>query len=477
MSKRKRGPATPAKAMASAAFPGNDEEDTRVELPDITPNPKPRKQRHVHTPSLGSPTRESLGPPPSRGTSTERMSTDRELEKQLPTTPIRVKNKVVFKSPHGMNPEADYILPTIFPMESGGLVGRNSNAVVRRALLGAKGSRRSATPIPPYEPPSDVFTPPREVFLSPGPSKNISKSLKRKGVNNRRGPRANTTNLLPAQVKQEVPDDIDLRAPMPPPSPTDDPLLLSGPPEPEPGTNMVDEAPLQEIDTAYDEQDQSVGADSMEMDDPYDADVMPVRLFDWDVGAADDGGWTDSDDDGIDEGEGEYTGKWKMIKVPTKQDPPSSATRTRQELWGRPISPYPKTNSLELVSEEEEEEEEAEAEEEAEEEEVQRLSLEPEHCNSEDEDEKEERQVREMSMDFEEETELLNPDSRDAVSDDPRFIQEAISIGEEDETSDTDDEPGLVKITSTDPRAAARAAAILKQVIYNLQSSDNGIIK
>jgi len=39
------------------------------------------------------------------------------------------------------------------------------------------------------------------------------------------------TNL---QVKQEIPDDIDLLASMPPPSPTDDPLLLSGPPEPVP---------------------------------------------------------------------------------------------------------------------------------------------------------------------------------------------------------------------------------------------------
>lgn len=464
MSKRKRGPATPAKAIASAAFPRNAGEDTRVELPEITPNPKPRKQRHVHTPSLGSPTRESLGSP-SRGTSTDRMSTDRELDKQLTTTPIRVKNNVVFKSPHVTNPDADYILPTIFPTESGGLVGRNSNVVARRALLGAKGSRRSATPIPPYEPPSDVFTPPREVFLSPGPSKNISKSLKRKGVNStkRKGPRVNTTNLLPAQVKQEVPDDIDLRAPMPPPSPTDDPLLLSGPPEPEPGTNTVNEAPLQEIDTAYNEQDQSVEANWMEMGDPYDADVMPVKLFDWDVDAVDDGGWTDSDDDRIDEGEGEYTGKWKMIMVPTKQDPPSSATRTRQELWGRPISPFPKINSLELVSEEEEEEE------------VQRLSVEPEHYNSEDENE--ERQVREMSMDFEEDTELPNPDTQGAVSGDPRFIQEAISIGEEDETSDTDDEPDLVKITSTNPRAAARAAAILKQVINILYSSDNDVIQ
>lgn len=456
MSKRKRGPATPVKPLASAAFHRNPEHSMLE--PEITPNPKPRKQRHTYTLSLGSPTRESLGSPPCRGTSTDRVSTNKVIEGQVKTTPTKMKKKVVVKSPHATNPEADYILPTFLTAENRELMKKN--VAVRRAILGAKGSRRSATPIPPYEPPSDVFTPPREVFLSPGPSKNISRSSKRKSTTNstkRKGLRLNTTNL-PVQVKQEIPDDIDLLAPMPPPSPTDDPLLLSGPLEPEPkletfgdGESQPSSQAQAEVDMSYNKEDQPVEADSMEMGDSYDVDVMPVNLFDWNVGTADGGGWTDSDDD-EEEGEGEYTGKWKMMKVRTKQDPPSSATRTRQERWGRPISPFPKIKSLNLVSEEEEEEEE-----------VRRLSVEPELHNSENEDE--ERQVREMSMEFEKEAESPNPETQGAASDETCSIQEAIFIGEEDETSDSDDEPVQVKITSTDPRAAARAAAILKQVI------------
>src|SRR5205807_10421829 len=102
-------------------------------------------------------------------------------------------------------------------------LGKNTPTIVRRALK-ARGSRRSATPIPPYEPPLDIFTPPREVFLKPVQPKSVSKSSKRKSLVNssRKGKalRVDTTK----QVKQELPDDLDLLAPMPPPSPTDDPL-------------------------------------------------------------------------------------------------------------------------------------------------------------------------------------------------------------------------------------------------------------
>jgi len=43
----------------------------------------------------------------------------------------------------------------------------------------------------------------------------------------------------------------------------------------------------------------------------------------------------------VGEGVGEYTGRWNLLQVRTKADPPSSATRIRMDEWGRPISPYP----------------------------------------------------------------------------------------------------------------------------------------
>lgn len=172
------------------------------------------------------------------------------------------------------------------------------------------------------------------------------------------------------RVKQEIPDDIDLLAPMPPPSPTDDPLLLSGPPESEPVSAPVSELQVREASLT------PVG-ECNELVQTGGADLPPSSP----VAGAWDGGWSDSDDEeeGEGEGEGEYTGKWRMMNVRTMQDPPSSATRLRQERWGRPISPHPKA-----------------------------------------------------------------------------------LVGEDDD-SDTA-EPELVKITSADPRAAARAVAILKQV-------------
>lgn len=72
------------------------------------------------------------------------------------------------------------------------------------------------------------------------------------------------------------------------------------------------------------------------------------------------GAWTDSDDDDDElmSGEGEYTGKWTMRLVPTKQDPPSSATRSRMDSWGRPISPHPFRRRVSRVAEDSDEEDE-----------------------------------------------------------------------------------------------------------------------
>jgi hypothetical protein len=172
-----------------------------------------------------------------------------------------------------------------------------------------------------------------------------------------------------------------------------------------------------------------------------DADVPRLPLFDLNLGdlpASSDGGWSDSDDDDADlsdggrhdkhvEGEGEYTGKWRMLTVRTKLDPPSSATRDRMEEWGRPITPFPKRIAkLDLLEEVHEEaagqeidmfkNQEAAIDEE-EEREVREMSI-----PLDDEDQQEE---QEMSVEFEsQDLEILDPGTPrpfnfDVSTDDP----------------------------------------------------------
>lgn len=271
--------------------------------------------------------------------------------------------------------------------------------------------------------------------------------------------------VIPApSVKKELPD-IDLSAPMPPPSPSDDPLLLSGPilPPSSTPTRPPKERELREVGvvtSAYlththaplrlpprppvamslppssSPVDDMVGVQPFDwarhMDaecstdlsmmgmDEGDADVSPVPLFDLNLAdlpaSSDAGGWSDSDDDDHalrggaedeEEGEGEYTGRWKMVKVRTKLDPPSSATKERMEEWGRPITPFPKRIAmLDLLKEVHGEEEaigedvdmskgqEATTDEE-EEREVRELSV-----PLDGEDDQGEQEVRQMSVEF-----------------------------------------------------------------------------
>ncbi|KAL1754241.1 hypothetical protein FB107DRAFT_216139 [Schizophyllum commune] len=127
----------------------------------------------------------------------------------LPTTPTAKSRKqrrsqsplkTLVLSPHAANPQADY-LP---------------------ATLDGKPRRRSQTPIPPYEPPpKESLTPaPKQVFVSPPPPSS-----------SRRRPAHSRQSKAPAKIhipiKKEMPE-IDLNAPIPPASPTDDPLLLKG---------------------------------------------------------------------------------------------------------------------------------------------------------------------------------------------------------------------------------------------------------
>lgn len=214
----------PILSYAGASSPNSSEGNSTVAPPAsgsgplATPNPKPRKQSrksHVRTHSnqsdvsMESPTRASRVAEkpslPSTGSTPSRKRTSYQL----------------MRSPHTSNPNADYIPPYR-------LASSEEPTEVDEGLLWAQTrkpprmGRRSATPviITPYEPPSVVFTPPREVVLSPVAS--VTKSRQKRKVG--KGLK------LDIQVKKEPPS-IDLSIPMPPASPTDDPLLLSGPPD------------------------------------------------------------------------------------------------------------------------------------------------------------------------------------------------------------------------------------------------------
>ncbi|KAK0244405.1 hypothetical protein EDD85DRAFT_807955 [Armillaria nabsnona] len=476
-----------------------------------TPNPKPRKQLRSRTPS------------PSH---------------------IRSPYKtVLLQSPHANNPNADYIIPTAYSR------------------------RRSTTPVVvPYEPPADVFSPPREVIVSPVI----------------RTPRRRTK--LAVTVKREPPV-IDLSEPMPPPSPTDDPLLLTGPPKEilpkrstaKPRWSLPPSSPQQPTSSPPNEAPSSFQFEpppdtslDMDVDEPFN------NILFGDNFAGD--GWSDSDDDDVEmQGQGDYTGKWKMKLVKTKNDPPSSATRTRMEHWGRPISPYPCTRRRVSCVVEEDDDNEAEEpvilekatlqqhnnapgdplpsidddNEAAEENQLGAISVgvdkegqDPDdsqenasramHINQEDQDAQEEREVREMSIgpgedelsvqsativpsdnDAEEERQvremsietdvpvppkstLLKPvvepvaaavhfstEQHEApvaemdlnsspVADVEVQVTEAM---DESDSSDEEIDMGVVKITSSDPRAAARAAAILKQHDYECYTKAKFVVK
>ena len=150
-------------------------------------------------------------------------------------------------------------------------------------------------------------------------------------------------------IKKEPPE-IDLSRP-PPPSPTDDPILLharlrtprpsfptharetpvleSTPPEPGKQTSPLNRSAL----------DFPLPGIPSDVEDNEDLDVPEPPVFNL-AGAGDDP-WSSSNE-GQSEQEGEYTGKFRVVRVPTKADPPTSATRERIEQWGRPLSPFPR---------------------------------------------------------------------------------------------------------------------------------------
>jgi hypothetical protein len=260
--------------------------------------------------------RQSLAPPP------ENISPDHRPRRSH--SPLISPNKsrrspALLRSPHADNDKADFILPVPSPT---------------RQHLSARA--RSSTPVPPYEPPRERFTPPREVFRS---SPRVSKSSKRK-------------KTLSITIKKEPPE-IDLSR-LPPPSPTDDPLLLHGRvrrPRPSVPTNARETPLLESTPPRPGKQpsplnpcalDFSLPGIPSDVDDDEDIESLKQPLFN--LAANGEDSWSSSDG-GNSEQEGEYTGKFRVMQVPTKADPPTSGTRERIEQWGRPISPFPRKSS------------------------------------------------------------------------------------------------------------------------------------
>jgi hypothetical protein len=260
--------------------------------------------------------RQSNAPPP------ENIDSDHRLRRSPPPSISPTKSRrspALLRSPHADNSKADYILP--IPSHT-------------RQHLSAQA--RSSTPIPPYEPPSERFTPPREVFR---PSPRVSKSSKRK----------KTLNII---IKKEPPE-VDLSR-LPPPSPTDDPLLLHGrvrSPRPSVPTNARETPLLESTPPGLGKKlsplnpcalDFSLPGIPSDVDDNEDTDSLQQPVFN--LAADGEDSWSSSDG-GSSEQEGEYTGKFRVMSVPTKADPPTSGTRDRIEQWGRPISPFPRKGS------------------------------------------------------------------------------------------------------------------------------------
>ncbi|KDQ60307.1 hypothetical protein JAAARDRAFT_67866 [Jaapia argillacea MUCL 33604] len=345
----------------------------REQLVEATPNPKPRKQKRRSRStsqsdsgaSQGSPTRATFaqhsGPSSSSSPVTRPRTPGPSSRKSMSPT-----KRVLLVSPHAKNPNADYVPPVPIP---------STAPVIRRQSII---SRRSATPIPAYEPPPDRFTPPREIICTPTHITKVSKSSKRKSTTKDaahgtgKGKAKGKGREKPLSIKMEL-FDVDLSKPLPPASPTDDPLLLSGPPRrlsqmknrevspsrprqslsarrtpPMPSTSPerptaveVDANQVFDVD-AEDIQEHDVSMDISHVQESPSTPI-PALHFDFSAGGDGDDGWSDSDDgQGVGgEGEGEYTGKFRMMLVRTKMDPPTSGTKSRMDSWGRPISPYP----------------------------------------------------------------------------------------------------------------------------------------
>ncbi|KAF8551445.1 hypothetical protein OG21DRAFT_286048 [Imleria badia] len=331
-------------------------------------------------------------------------------------------------------------------------------------------------------------TPPREVILTPRATP--------KPVKRARPKRAST------KVKSEPPE-IDVSR-VRPPSPSDDPLLLSGrsPPWRARFTPVFSSSPPNSacpsppVSFAARLSGALVGA--MALSSSPDVGVHALPTFDAPRTVETSEAWSDSDDDEFNL-TGEYTGKFKILKVPTKADPPS---REHMASWGRPVSPFPFSAIMERSLPLSEAEEEAEGIPDAMmpcddlEVDVWEVATEPppsdvEPSFSEDEFadfdddfalfdmDAESTQVRPLveprhgvaesdqsTVEEQEEEALIDRELSVPVDDTHPKPDQPLDPMEGDSSEEEDDVEGedIIKITSEDPKAAARAAAILRMV-------------
>lgn len=194
----------------------------------------------------------------------------------------------------------------------------DNNARRRQPFRPLQSLRRSHSP-------TLKSTPPREVILTP---RATPKPVKRKASSR---PKRTSTKVKPE------PPEIDLSK-VRPPSPSEDPLLLAGTTSPPwrarftPAFSSSPASPDPPISFAARLSGARLGAFSSP---DTGAHVLPT--FDAPRTVETSEAWSDSDDDGFNL-TGEYTGKFKILKVPTKADPPS---KERIASWGRPVSPFP----------------------------------------------------------------------------------------------------------------------------------------
>ncbi|KIM55732.1 hypothetical protein SCLCIDRAFT_285747 [Scleroderma citrinum Foug A] len=230
--------------------------------------------------------------------------------------------RVLYRSVHANNVHADFMPPGECPSR--------------------KCRMRSRSITPAYEPPGERFTPPREIEIinPPFETPRLQKSSKRK----------TSTRLKSSHVKSEPPE-VDLSQAFRPPSPSEDPLLLSDnrPTSfrcrftPTFFSSPGNDSPSRDKATSF--AARLSGGRVDDFGDVSDRDFLPVFAIPDAQEQLDSDGWSDSDDDF--DLTGEYTGKYKMVTVPTKADPPTSGTRERMESWGRPVSPFPYSEILE----------------------------------------------------------------------------------------------------------------------------------
>ena len=181
--------------------------------------------------------------------------------------------------------------------------------------------RQPFRPLQPLRTPNP--TPPREVFLTP---RATPKPLKRRPSSR---PKRTAT-----KVKTEPPDVDPSKAR--PSSPSDDPLLLSGPLRARFTPAFSSSPPLPPVSFAA--RLSGGRARALPSSSSPDAGVHALPTFAAPRTVMEtSGAWSDSDDDDGFNLTGEYTGHYKILRVPTKADPP---TRERMS-WGRPVSPFP----------------------------------------------------------------------------------------------------------------------------------------